>query len=341
MGRSAAMAVRSLGSNTILQADCKNMSRQDIDSESYEERPLIKDLLEKHADAISSVRVVILADDDGRAIYHKGDNAQRYDDIWILRYVLSHKGVVKSAGKSALKTIKFREEKKMNELGDIRHRLMNHGVDKTDESSDIEPVPGFEMFGRYCRENAVFVTLPDKDRGIILYCDLGQIDQDGLAAGMNEEDMTEYALHGNEAIFQVLDDVTRRTGRLTKQMKIIDMGNVFLSKMNRAYIKRDAACSKALEDFYPQLLGAMFIANSPSWVSALWSALRPFFPKRVAEKIDFLPPLSKMKAAKKTLLKSILRYVSEENLSERYGGKNKEWPLPCAGTHFVAANTSQ
>eukprot|EP00980_Cylindrotheca_fusiformis_P007584 scaffold1580_cov116-Cylindrotheca_fusiformis.AAC.19 len=310
------------------------MCRVDEDTESYDRRPLINDLLQEHADAISSVRDAIIANEDGKAIYEKGENSLRYDDIWILRYLLSHKGSVKSASKAALNTILFREEKKLNELGDIRHRLKNHGVRKSQSSGTSEPLPGFEMYERYCDENAAFVTQPDKDRGVILYCDVGQIDQNGIAGGMSEDDIKEWVLHTNEAIFQVLDDVTRRTGRLTKQMKMIDLGNASLRKMNFAYIKRDAACSKAFEDFYPQLLGTMFIANCPSWVGAAWSALRPFFPKRLAEKIDFLPSMSKMKG-NKSQLKPILKYVSEENLPARYGGRNKEWPLPCASTNFT------
>jgi hypothetical protein len=219
----------------------------------------------------------------------------------------------------------------LNELGDIRHRLRGHGV--ADEENNSEPLPGFQLYEKFCSKNTAFVTLPDKDRGVIIYCDVGQIDMDGITEGMSEEEMKEYMMFSNEAILQVLDDVTRRTGCLTKQMKIIDMGNVHLRKMNRAYIKRDAACSKALEDYYPQLLGCMYIANSPSWLNAVWSVLRPFFPKRLVEKIDFLPPSSKLKKSK-TYLKSLTGYVTLEHVPERYGGLNKEWPLPCAGLQF-------
>ena len=35
-------------------------------------------------------------------------------------------------------------------------------------------------------------------------------------------------------------------------------------------------------------------------------------------------------------LKPILRYVSQENLPNKYGGQNNEWTLPVAGDHFAA-----
>ena len=303
-------------------------------------RPLVKDLLAKHSKAVEIVRTAIQNDDVCKTISAKNseDNAKRYDDIWILRFVLSHKGHVASASKAAIKTIKFRDEKKLNELGDIRHRLRGLGV-QTHENYTSEPLPENDAYDRCCAENSAFFTQPDKDRGLLLYCDVGKMDMDAISETLTEEQMTEYMIYLNEAVFQILDDVTRRTGRLTKQMKMVDMGNVHLTKMNRTYIKRDAAVSKSLEDYYPQLLGCMYIANSPSWLSMVWLALRPFFPKRMVEKLDFLPSLAKLKKSSnyKTYLKSIERFVSLEDLPERYGGLNKEWPLPCASKNFQDA----
>lgn len=293
-------------------------------SNRYDDRPFISDLLTEHSAAIKSVQEIIQADDAAQEICNKAINSERYDDIWILRFVLSHKGNVKSASKAALRTIQFREEKKINEIGDIRHRLQNLGDVIDAKRLSGEPLPGWELVNGLCGEYAALQTIPDHNRGPILFCDVGQIDMDGLAEEMQEEAMTEYLIHLNEAYYQVLDGITRRTGRLTKLFKFIDMGNVQLRKMNRTYLKRDAAINKVLEDYYPQLLGAMVVVNGPGWLSAFWSMLRPFFPKRLVEKIDFLPSNRKSKK----YLKPVLRYISEEHLPERYGGKNQQWPVP-------------
>jgi hypothetical protein len=105
--------------------------------------------------------------------------------------------------------------------------------------------------------------------------------------------------------------------------------------------KREGAISNALEDYYPQFLGCMLIANSPSLMSKIWFAMRPFFPKRLIEKVDFLPPLSKLKKSKETYLKPITKYVAVEHIPERFGGMNKEWPLPCAGFQFQPPSSSE
>lgn len=140
-----------------------------------------------------------------------GDNTKRYDEIWILRYVLSHKGQVKSASNVAIKTIKFREESKLNEVGDLRHRIKQHGVPDSETIANFQPLPGYQLYNKFCEENAICTTLPDGNRGIVVYYYLGKIDQHGLADAMDAEQMKEMVIYANEAMFQVVDEITRKT----------------------------------------------------------------------------------------------------------------------------------
>lgn len=335
-------------------------------SDKYDDRPLISDLLTEHASTIKSVREIIQDDESGKRLLQKSGNSERYDDIWILRYILSHKGNRTSAAKAALKTMQFRDERKLNELGDIRHRIQNKGDPEdakrfsnnnmnTSENMSmkskmpmpmpIERLPGNELFESCCGQNALSYTQPDDQRGTFVFVDCGKIDMDRIPQIMTKETMLEFYIYKNEAAFQVLDAVTRSTGRLTKEARIVDMGDVKLRNMNRVYLKQDAACNKEVEDYFPQLLGTMFVANSPSWLASIWSLLRPLFPKRFVAKVDFLPPTSKinklgsknnMHSNRNSILRPVLRYISEEDLPERYGGKNQQWPLPCVGSKYSA-----
>ena len=174
-----------------------------------DERPLISDLLSEHSLAIEAVREGILADNIGRDLHNKANNSMLYDEIWILRFILSHKSNVKAATKAALETMKFREEKKLNELGDIRHRIKNLG-DASEDNSSIEWFsPEHEIYDTFCGEHALFNFMPDKDRGIIEIVNLNMIDMRKIAKDMSKEGLAEVFLHANEAHFQVLDLVTR------------------------------------------------------------------------------------------------------------------------------------
>jgi len=299
--------------------------------DEHDDRPFVKDLLKKHSKTIKSVQKIIIADENiGKKLY----NPEKHDDIWILRYVLTHKSKAKAAAKAALKTIKFRDELKMDEeYGDIRNRIMNYGSysEQDNGEPDVEPLPSWELYESFCRKNACVVTQPDPDRGIILYCNVGLVDMNGMMESMTEEQLKQWIIFTNEAIYQVLDEVTRRTGRLTKIIKILDFANVSILGFNRTYVKRDAAIGKATEDFFPQMLGTFCIANAPFWLSAFWKAVRPFFPRRFAEKVDFLPS-----NATKNLHKPMQRYVSEANLVKQYGGKNGQWPPPSVSASLMA-----
>jgi hypothetical protein len=214
------------------------------------------------------------------------------------------------------------------------------GLGVTNGENAFEPLPGYELYDKFCSDGTTCYSFPDNDRGIMFYVDLGKVDMNRIVKGMSKEEMTEYLMYVNEAVFQVLDDVTRRTGRLTKQLQVIDLGNISLRKLNLAYIKRDGACTKALDDYYPELLGGLYVANSPSWWGTTWKVLSPFFPKTFVENLDMLPPLSKIQKSREIHLKSMMEYVSLDDLPERFGGLNKEWPLPWDSHQFTSV-TSQ
>eukprot|EP00565_Helicotheca_tamesis_P007860 CAMPEP_0185724872 /NCGR_PEP_ID=MMETSP1171-20130828/1231_1 /TAXON_ID=374046 /ORGANISM="Helicotheca tamensis, Strain CCMP826" /LENGTH=310 /DNA_ID=CAMNT_0028392821 /DNA_START=93 /DNA_END=1025 /DNA_ORIENTATION=- len=287
-------------------------------NEEQDNRPLISDLLNENSSAIKIVRDTIQKD----PLY----DSNHYDDIWILRFVLSHKKKTEDAINAALKTIMFRHERKLNELGDIRHKMPNH-INKCESENYF---PCHRVFMKYCEGNdATMHTLSNKDRGIISYILLAKVAIKEIAEELSDEELQDIYLYLNECQFQVLDATTRRTGRLTKALRVVDMTDMALRKFDLSYAKKDLAASKATEDYYPQLLGSMLIVNGPSWLDRVWIILRPLFPRRVTAKINFVSPKKRPQD-----VKPFLSYTTKDDLPTRYGGNNEEWPLACAGALF-------
>jgi len=287
---------------------------------SIDTRPLISDLLKENASTIESVKKILKTE----PLYQ--ENVSRYDDIWILRYVLSHKKKKEPAAKAALKTMHFREEHKLNELGDIRYR-----VPTLDMTYDIDRSPTHLKYEKFVGDGTYYHVLPDEEKGIVTYIRMSSLDMNGLGANLSEDEVLEWYMKTNESIYQILDHITRSTGRLTKQLKCLDLEGQRLTNFNRAFLKKDAAVSTKMEDFYPQMLGMLAVLNAPSWFSTFYKAIRVFFPKRLIEKVDVLPPKHKVTSND---LARIFKYVSEENFSEKYGGSNTIWPPPYAGLLF-------
>merc|ERR1712130_445730 len=97
--------------------------------------------------------------------------------------------------------------------------------------------------------------------------------------------------------------------------------------MDRTYIQRDAKGSKETEDFYPQLLGSMMIVDPPKWVFILWKVMKPFFPRRLIEKINFA-------SSKKSVHIEgyYSKYISKSNLPKVYGGDHDGFPTAATET---------
>lgn len=297
-------------------------SVKDNTADPHDDRPLVKDLLEQHATSIDEVRQKILSDETiGKRLWNK--HPGRYDDIWLLRYTLSHKGDVEHATKAALNTMKMHETMKMNkEFSDIRQRIKNYGNCVTEKDHSVESLPNYDLFNAFMlKASYLAYSQPDPDRGVLMYGDTAHIDAEGLLDGMTEEQTIDHLIYQNEAVYQILDEVTRRTGKLTKLTRCMDFGNFSLLRISYKLGKRDAAVGKAIEEYHPQLLAGVVIFNTPGWLSGIWTVMKPLFPKRLVEKIDFLS----VNASRK-LYKPLLKQISEANLSEKFGGKNKEWP---------------
>jgi hypothetical protein len=273
-----------------------------------DERPLLKDLLKQHATKIEELRAIIEKEDS---------YCENYDDIWILRFILSHKKVSK-ASVAAIKTMKFRQEKKLNELGDIRSRILDHRDHGSDRHMDV-----YKKYLRYCKDTtSLMYAQPDPDRGVFHIITPSQIDMHGIVEEMTLDEVLDTYTIGSEIMYQILDDVTRRTGRLTKTCRILDCTDFGLSSFNWEYIKRDATAGKQLEAYYPQLLGKMIIVNMGSWTTKFWRVVARMLPKGIVEKV------SSVQTGKNTNdTKHFLKYVNEDNLWVRFGGMNKEWPV--------------
>jgi len=224
---------------------------------------------------------------------------------------LSHKRT-KDAAKAAEHTLEFREEHKLDET-DIR--FLGTSQDGTNQPQS------FSRYIEHCGPEAVQWTLPDSKRGVICFIDFAARDVDALVENLNEKEWLESFLYLNEWAFQWQDYITRVTGRLTKSVRLIDFKEAKLSGMNQEATKRDSAAMKMTEDVYPQLLKTLYICHAPAWIQIPWRILRPLFPKRVIEKMDFINPDTRPNERDR-----LLEHLEEAHLPVRFGGKYEAWP---------------
>ena len=272
----------------------------------HDVRPAVKDLVAQNRVSIDKVKAIL----EKHPLF---DYSNKHDDLWILRFCLSHKKKTKDAVKAAEHTLAFRQEHKLDEQ-DIRF----HGVTKGTANLPT----ALARYMEQCSEDGLQWTLPDPKRGVISFLNYGGLDQHGLVKNLDEKDWLPAYLHLSEWTHQWLDYTTRVTGRLTKSVRLIDCAEVKLSGISQECTKRDGAALGAMEDFYPQVLQTLYLCHAPSWLQVPWRILRPLMPKRVVEKIDFINPDKKEKERKR-----LLEHLDEAHLPVRFGGKHEPWPV--------------
>lgn len=265
-------------------------------------RSAVKDLIQKHRESIDKVRQAIAND--------VNYDVTKHDDLWILRFILSHKKKLKDAIKATQHCLTFRAEHKLDDT-DIRF----HPVGPKALSE------GAKRYLKYCSDDAVVMTLPDPKRGVVGFLNFPGIDQHGLVKNVDPNDWLPLFLYVAEWTHQWLDYITRTTGRLTKSVRLADISESTFSQFSHECHKRDGAAMGIMEDVYPQLLEKVFICHAPTWVQVPWRILRPLMPKRVVAKVDFINPDKKRNERER-----LYEYIDEEHLPVRFGGKYETWP---------------
>ena len=68
------------------------------------------------------------------------------------------------------------------------------------------------------------------------------------------------------------------------------------------------------QDYYPEMLGQMFLVNTTFFFKTIWSVIKPFIDEKTRQKIQ---------VEKDDYLEKILEYIDKENLPTILGGECK------------------
>jgi len=275
--------------------------------DEYDKRPSVKELISTHKIKIDKLKDRIMEESiDGTFQY-----PSKHDDLWLLRFLLSHNMKSKNAIKAALHTLQFRKDHNLDTY-DFRGEST-----RKDEVSDAQ----LRKYMEFCSDDFFRFCIPDQRRGVILYLSFAGLDQHAVVKNLDESAWLPVFTYITELQHQWVDYVTRTTGRLTKVVRPTCVEGVTLRGINMENSSRDGKAMGAMEDCYPQLLHAIYICNAPSWIQVPWRAAKLIMPKRVVEKIDFLHP-----ASRKSERDKFLSFVSLDHLPAKYGGNHGEWP---------------
>lgn len=104
-----------------------------------------------------------------------------------------------------------------------------------------------------------------------------------------------------------------KTGKIVEQSLTIlcvkDLGITILTGKTKRFLK---IASDIGQDYYPEMLGSMYLINSGFWFSALWSVVKNFIDKKTVSKIHVVGS---------DFLKELAKHTDVESLPKKLGGK--------------------
>jgi hypothetical protein len=115
-----------------------------------DDRPSVKDLIAEYRSLIDQVRDELHSD----PLF----NASKHDDLWILRFLLSHKKKIKLSVKAAKSTLAFRDEHQLD-AKDIRYLSPSEGFSSEE----------LKRYTKYCSDDALKFVLPDAQRHLAYF----------------------------------------------------------------------------------------------------------------------------------------------------------------------------
>ncbi|KAH9248490.1 hypothetical protein BASA81_013816 [Batrachochytrium salamandrivorans] len=221
----------------------------------------VKELLAANAASIAQLR-------GENKEYDQVDIGVIYDDLFVLRFLLSAKGDIKMAGAKLKETLKWRVDNLVN---------LNLVVAKT--------FPQREIF--YQHLQAGIVGWLGNDLLYSARTGLGNVA--ALVDRLSEEDLLQLFPYLNEPNFRLVDNRTREVGVICKVITVVDLHGFSMSRFSRKFPAIAGKSSHASNVYYPQLLRHTVFLNLPTVLRMIFSASTMLMHKDTVEKQRVCP----------------------------------------------------
>ena len=189
------------------------------------------------------------------------------DDLFLLRFCLSHKADVDTAVKALRASTDFRV-KHAETLAKLRD-----GWQHPDEAL-------LHIFAP-----AALHAKAAKDGSPVMLIRSGIADVDRAMKYVGAERIKTAMIFQKEIMYARCDKETRARGRLVKVISINDMAGLGFTDFNRGFMGVMGEAVKEMEFVYPQLLGTTIIVNPPFFMRAMMAVAQLVLPQSTFEKI--------------------------------------------------------
>lgn len=214
-----------------------------------------------------------------------------WNDHTLARFLRARKFVFEKALEMFSKYVEWRREQNVDSIGTFDFpeapalkEIYPHGFHKTDR------------FGR------------------LIYIErYGFIDMKRIFQITTEERMIRYYIREYESMisYRIPSCCVAAGYRVEQSLTILDLGGSSTKLMKSSVYNFVKLASSIAQDYYPEILGKMFIINTPMLFSVAWKVIRPWIDERTQKKIT---------TEGSKYQKKLLELVPSENLPDFLGG---------------------
>jgi hypothetical protein len=226
------------------------------------------------------------------AVTNMGCTNPPYDDAYLLRFLRARKFDLTKALQMWSNFIKWRQENSIDSVD-------------TYDFSEIDEVKKFYP-------HAYFRT--DR-KGRPIYIErVGQLKLQNLFKVTTQDRLVKYYCQSYERLLKdIFPACSKAAGQpIAQTCTILDLKGGSMSMMSSQVYNFVQLASKLGQDYYPEILGQMFIVNAPMLFTGVWAVIKPWIDEKTRNKIKILG--SKYE-------KELFEVIDPQNLPDFLGGK--------------------
>lgn len=142
---------------------------------------------------------------------------------------------------------------------------------------------------------------------------ISKVNLTDLFKNTTEERMTKYYIKEYERLMKYrFPSCSRKAGKIIEQsLTILDVEGIGISLLTGKTKEFVKLASDIGQNYYPEMLGTMFLINSSFFFSAVWTIVKGFIDEKTRNKIN---------VEKSSYQKKLLDLVDAENLPSFLGG---------------------
>mmetsp|Transcript_37992 Transcript_37992/g.34022 ORF Transcript_37992/g.34022 Transcript_37992/m.34022 type:complete len:345 (+) Transcript_37992:43-1077(+) len=224
-----------------------------------------------------------------------GLDLNKYDDQYLLRFCRARKFKFDKVLEMWKKFVKWRQENNVDNINEF----------ELTELSQIRPFYPHGYFRTDKKGRPIYI----ERIGLFKVAELFKI--------TSQERMVKYYIKSYEKLVNViLPQCTKASGhRVDQTVTILDLKGASFKMFSGQVIDFVKLASSIGQDYYPEIMGQMFIVNAPMLFSGAWAVIKQFLDEKTRQKIKIIGS---------SYQKELLECIDAGNLPDFLGGKVPE-----------------